>query len=119
MGARVHALAVAAPPHAIVSPIGISAVAALEAERNRTEQSIARLAPGIVGRAVDGIPHQRLAEFSADVDLLVIGSSGRSAIGRVLLGSTSEVLSHEARCPLLVVPTPAYSRSASTRPDQP
>jgi nucleotide-binding universal stress UspA family protein len=119
VGARVHALGVAAPPNGIVSPIGISAVAALEAERERTERAIARLAPGIVARAVDGIPHQRLAEFSAKVDLLVVGSSRRGAIGRVLLGSTAEALSHEASCPLLVVPAPVSSRRARERRDRP
>ena len=39
--------------------------------------------------------------------MLVIGGSRRhGAIGRALLGSTSEALSREAACPLLVVPAP-------------
>lgn len=115
-GARVEAVGVAAPPHGIVSPIGISAVAALEAERERTEQCIRRLAPGVVGHAVDGIPHQRLAELSARVDLLVVGSSQRGTIGRVLLGSTAETLSHAAAGPLLVVPAPESSPRGRARP---
>ena len=103
----VCALGVATPPQGLVTPLGVSAVAAIEARRERTEQCIAELAPAVEGYAVDGIAHQKLAELSAEVDLLVIGSSRRGKVGRVLLGSTSETLSREAACPLLVVAAPA------------
>jgi nucleotide-binding universal stress UspA family protein len=87
-----------------VTPLGVSAVAAIEARRDQIEKCIGGLEHGVEGRVVDGIAHQRLAELSAEVDLLVVGSSQRGRVGRVLLGSTSETLSREAACPLLVTP---------------
>jgi nucleotide-binding universal stress UspA family protein len=118
-GARLHALGVAAPSVGIVSPIGVSAYAAIEARREQTRRYIAELAPQIVARAVDGIASQRLAELSSEVDLLIVGSSRRGAIGRVVLGSTSEALSREASCPLLVVTAPGPSRPSRERPGRP
>jgi nucleotide-binding universal stress UspA family protein len=106
-GAEIRALGVATPPQGLVTPVSISAVAALEAKRDQIERCIARLEPCIVGRVADGIAHQELAELSTEVDLLVVGTSRRGAVGRVLLGSTSEQLSREASCPLLVVPARA------------
>ena len=38
-----------------------------------------------------------------DVDLIIIGSHGRSGISRLLLGSTAERVVAHARCPVLVV----------------
>jgi nucleotide-binding universal stress UspA family protein len=106
--AKLHALGVATPPQGLTTPIGVSAVAELEAKRDQIEHCIAELGPEIAGRAVDGIAHQGLSELSEKVDLLVIGTSRRHGkFSRALLGSTSEALSREAACPLLVVPVPA------------
>jgi nucleotide-binding universal stress UspA family protein len=117
-GVRVEALGVATPPQGLVTPIGISAIQALETKRRETERCIAELAPGIVARAVDGIAHQRLAELSSGIDLLLVGSSRRGPVGRVLLGSTTEALSREAACPLLVVPRRGPSRLAQAPPNR-
>jgi nucleotide-binding universal stress UspA family protein len=40
-----------------------------------------------------------------DVDLIVLGSHGRGAALRALLGSTSEGVLHKAEVPVLIVPT--------------
>lgn len=45
-----------------------------------------------------------------DVDLLVIGSRGYGTVERVLLGSTSAAVIHEATCPVVVVPRPPAPR---------
>jgi nucleotide-binding universal stress UspA family protein len=118
-GAKIRALGVATPPQGLTTPIGVSAVAALEAKRDQIERCIADLAPDIAGETLDGIAHQRLAELSADVDLLVVGSSRHGGFGRVLLGNTSETLSREAACPLLVVTAPASSPPSPEPPDPP
>jgi nucleotide-binding universal stress UspA family protein len=118
-GAHLRAIGVASPPQGLVTPIGISAIAALDAARDRAERCVAQLGAGLTAHAVDGIVHQRLTELSREVDLLVIGSSRRGALGRVLLGSTAESLSREAECALLVVPAPASSRPAQGRPVRP
>jgi nucleotide-binding universal stress UspA family protein len=118
-GASVRALGVSSPPQGLVAPVGIAAVEALEAGRDRAERAFAQLGPDVSGHVVDGIAHLRLADLSSEVDLLVVGSSRRGAFGRVLMGSTSERLSRQAACPLLVVPAPESSQPAPERRDRP
>ena len=40
-----------------------------------------------------------------DVDIIVVGSHGRSAVYQLLVGSVSEGILRKSRCPVLVVPT--------------
>jgi nucleotide-binding universal stress UspA family protein len=40
-----------------------------------------------------------------DVDMIVVGSHGRSAVFQLLMGSVSEGILRESRCPVLIVPT--------------
>jgi len=53
-----------------------------------------------------GTAAEEIAVVAGDeaVDLIVIASHGRTALGRVLLGSTTEAVLHKAPCPVLVVP---------------
>lgn len=48
---------------------------------------------------------ETLARYAAEsgVDLIVMGSHGRSAVGRLLLGSVSNYLAKHAKCPVLIV----------------
>ncbi len=39
------------------------------------------------------------------VDMIVVGSHGRSAMYQLLVGSVSEGILHKSKCPVLVVPT--------------
>ncbi len=52
-----------------------------------------------------GTPETLLSDYvaSADVDLVVLGSQGRSGLARALLGSTAENLLHALDCDTLVV----------------
>jgi len=59
----------------------------------------------ITPRARIGYPGgQTLAELDADetIDLVVMGSHGRTGIRRILLGSVAEKIVRHARCPVLV-----------------
>jgi nucleotide-binding universal stress UspA family protein len=56
-----------------------------------------------------GTPWKRLAERSADLDLLVVGSRSYGPVRRLLLGSTSAKLARRAACPLLVTPRAAHA----------
>ena len=53
----------------------------------------------------DGDPGQSIvdAATSEQVDLVVVGSHGRGAVGRFFVGSVSEFVVRNARCPVLVV----------------
>ncbi len=71
-------------------------------------EALARLGePGVqVETAVlSGSPAETLAEAAAapDVDLVALGSRGRGAVARVLLGSVSDRLVHISPKPVLVV----------------
>lgn len=48
-------------------------------------------------------PAPTLAQLSEEAELVVVGSTGRGAIGRVLLGSVSSGLVRRARCPVAVI----------------
>jgi nucleotide-binding universal stress UspA family protein len=53
---------------------------------------------------VDGKPLHELVRVSDEVDLLVVGATGRSGLRAI--GSVSERLAHQAKCSVLVVPSP-------------
>ncbi len=62
----------------------------------------------VAGRLIHGtsIPRAIADDCRTGVDLLVVGSRGYGALGRVLVGSVATGLLHRARCPLLTVPRP-------------
>ena len=64
-----------------------------------------------------GDPAGTLAEQSADLDLLVIGSRGYGPVRRVLLGDVSSGVMRSAACPVLVTPRTdaAFSESRATK----
>jgi nucleotide-binding universal stress UspA family protein len=58
----------------------------------------------IGGRVVTGRTVDELADLSAHVDLLVVGSRGWGPVRRILVGSTAAHLMREAHCPVIVLP---------------
>lgn len=60
------------------------------------------------GRVLSGMPGTAIAKACEEdgADLVVSGSRGYGPVRRVLLGSVSTQLMHEASCPVLVVPRP-------------
>jgi nucleotide-binding universal stress UspA family protein len=58
---------------------------------------------GIEPHAGYGITCNQLVAYSANVDLLVLGSRGAGPVGRLVHGSTSEALAGATVCPLLVL----------------
>ena len=59
---------------------------------------------------VVGSPFQEIVRYAADqrVDLIVIGTHGRGAIGHMLLGSVAEKVVRKAPCPVLTVRHPEH-----------
>lgn len=62
-----------------------------------------------------GEPVNGLLELTTELapDLLVVGSHGRGAIMRLLLGSVSTQLTHRSPVPVLVIPAPGRTARAS------
>jgi universal stress protein A len=58
----------------------------------------------VTSRQVDGVPHQAIAELSAGVDLLVMGTHGRTGLSHLLVGSVAERVLRHAKCPVVTVP---------------
>jgi len=55
---------------------------------------------------IPGVPAEGLLMFagSVDADLIVVGVLQRSALGKILIGSTTEAALRHSPCPVLVVP---------------
>lgn len=51
----------------------------------------------------DGVPHVEISELSADYDLVVIGSLGKSGISQLRVGSVAERVVRHSKCPVMVV----------------
>ncbi len=52
-----------------------------------------------------GMPTKTIAEFAQekDADLIIVGTHGRTGLGRLFMGSTAEALLREAPCHVMVV----------------
>jgi nucleotide-binding universal stress UspA family protein len=48
-------------------------------------------------------PVPTLVKMSKEAEMIVVGSNGRGAVGRVLLGSVSSGVVHSAKCPVAVI----------------
>jgi nucleotide-binding universal stress UspA family protein len=53
----------------------------------------------------DGEPGERIVEaaLAEEADIIVVGSHGRSGVGRFLIGSVSDFVVRNASCPVMVV----------------
>ncbi len=95
------------PPPSLGLPLAVAGVYSVPARAQALqtgEHLVGRLvgvdhAEARLGRVRDG-----LLDLATDADLLVVGLHRRSALGRLLRGSTSEDLLRELPCPLLAVP---------------
>jgi nucleotide-binding universal stress UspA family protein len=61
--------------------------------------------------ALPGHPAGVLVDLSSRADLIVVGARGRGGFAGMLLGSVSQTLIHQTRCPVIVVPPDAVPAS--------
>jgi len=56
-------------------------------------------------RLVEGIPYKEILRIAEkeNVDVIVIGSTGKGLLKEMVLGSTSEKVVREATCPVIIV----------------
>ena len=79
---------------------------ALRAGEKLLEETIRELGNPKVGRVnLSGAPAETIADFASKehFDLVVVGSKGRNAVARVLIGSVTDRLVHICKTPVLVV----------------
>jgi nucleotide-binding universal stress UspA family protein len=102
--ARIEALQVVAIPSVTYSGVMMPSIAeGMDATLDDASARMSEL-PGVEGHAVYGLAGEELAAFSANVDLLLVGSRGYGPLRRLVLGSASNYLERHARCSLLVLP---------------
>ncbi len=88
-----------APPQHATAPAGEETLAAWTADA-------LRLAPGLTTSVeLSGSPPEEIVRFAREFgcDLIVVGTHGRSGLGRLALGSVAEAVVRTAGCPVLVV----------------
>jgi nucleotide-binding universal stress UspA family protein len=95
-GARLHVLHVV-PPVTDPTPAP-AALRAVAAELERGLAVVTAIASGRVAR--------HIVEYAQrnDIDLIVIGTHGRTGVSHALLGSVAEAVTRRARCRVLTVP---------------
>jgi universal stress protein A len=78
------------------------------------KNALEKIVPTVAGvkcehHCLDGAPVEELLQFAKreDVDLIVLGSHGRTGLSRLLMGSIAEGITRRAECPVLVVKQPA------------
>jgi nucleotide-binding universal stress UspA family protein len=117
-GARLVVLHVAEPPRAVSGDglMTFPTATDLEPLRQQLQQLRSedeklaiehRLAEGNVPVEILGIAKE------IKCDLIVIGTHGRTGIGRLLMGSVAEQVVRKARCPVLTVKTPQHLAASS------
>ncbi len=110
-GAEVRVVSVVEPTYLPPEPYGLA-----EQVDKATREEASRLVSAAVksvtdagvaakGEVLDGSPADVVARLADEVgaDLVVVGSRGRGALGRLFLGSVSDRLVHFLRRPVLVV----------------
>lgn len=107
-GARLHLIAVLPPPssmlEALAGPLGYE-----DLLREQLTTALEQASASVEGVETEtsllaGDPAAKLAERSAALDALVVGSRGYGPIRRVLLGDVGSALTRKADCPIIVVP---------------
>ncbi len=117
--ATVHALYVVDVGHLSISlgPEQVDRIQAgqwreMDELRERAESAIDVVTDRAQARGIDAVehvaagkPHSMIAKYAKnhDIDLVVMGSQGRSGVKRALLGSVTERTLRETRIPVLVV----------------
>lgn len=107
-GATVHILYVVTPIHAGEGGTG----QVIEAMRDAGERTVSELAEEAEARGLEvatqvtmGTPHQHILEYAEtnDIDVVVMGTHGRTGLGRYLLGSVTEKVVRLSDVPVLTI----------------
>ena len=70
---------------------------------DKVEKMGKRMGIKVIKKMVEGIPDEEIIKEARKDDLIVMGSKGKTALDRILLGSVSEKVVHHASCPVMIV----------------
>ena len=106
-GATVHAVHVRTP-YPIIGPEGLLQIMEAEKEQAKLEaQQLNKMLAGVPHKVVvtQGDVWSKVSDMlrQQDIDMIVMGTRGRSGIARVALGSVAEGIFRQASCPVLTV----------------
>jgi nucleotide-binding universal stress UspA family protein len=111
-GARLLVLHVVRPPPAVAFEAG-SMLVEPEGYRDELWERLSRLQPRhanvrLEHRLAEGDPAGEILDLAREsgCDLIVMGTHGRTGLGRLLLGSVAEQVVRKAPCPVLTVKAP-------------
>ncbi len=121
-GARLVVLHVASPPM-IAFGNGVPVHDQLEDNRVPLEKKLHEIQPSgselrIEHRLERGDPAERILRVAHETgcDLIVMGTHGRSGLGRMLMGSIAEEVLRKATCPVLTIKAVPAKVELSARP---
>jgi nucleotide-binding universal stress UspA family protein len=110
LDAEVTALYVIDQTSFVTFPVDSSIVSVypqLESEGKRAVEEVKKegdaLGVKVTPVVAEGSPTRKIVEIAADFDLIVLGTLGRSALGKLFIGSVAERVTRYAPCPVLVV----------------
>jgi nucleotide-binding universal stress UspA family protein len=110
LGAQVTALYVIDQTSFVTFPVDSSIVSVypqLENEGKRAVDDVKKegeeMGVSVSTMVAEGSPTRKIVDTAADFDLVVIGTLGRSALGKLFIGSVAERVTRYAPCPVLVV----------------
>jgi nucleotide-binding universal stress UspA family protein len=124
-GAELHVLRVVADlveknlhhvPEALVGQVAAYTEQFVNQEIQRVNAQQSEVAAGlsrdvvrVVPVVIVGDPATAILDYaeSAEIDLIVMSTHGRTGVSRMLYGSVAERVLHSARCPVLIVRAPA------------
>jgi nucleotide-binding universal stress UspA family protein len=101
--------------HAGSTPIfagGVAVVPRVKETREAAEKALERVAPGrdAVRATTEGPAFLGIVRYAKarDIDLIVLGTHGRSGLAHVMLGSVAERVVRRAPCPVMTVRHPKH-----------
>lgn len=109
-GATVRVVSVMDARNRFESPAsGVASDAWADAERDRAEAAIdgavAALPDDVATerRVLEGVPHTEIIDAAADVDVVVMGTHGRTGLDHYLIGSVAERVVRRSPMPVMTV----------------
>ncbi len=115
-GARVIVLHVAVPP---VVGYGEGWTPPPEGDWQAMQKQLGEIQPAkndvpVEHRLIEGNPISEILRLAreSNCDLIVMGTHGRTGLGRLLMGSVAEEIVRKAACPVLTVKTPVPAAAA-------